>query len=256
MNTSLIIQIISFLILTILIIIVLYNNITLNCKKNSENFSSNTNDLNDDSRILLNTGSGNGVKIIKISDLKNDLENLIKDQISKINEYDDTDIVTVCKYIDYLIAKLENNYNDNAVIMERSSSTSQYPKEYDNLLAKDLFKKDSNNHIYVSSQFITTYKTPPDSDTVQLMPTDQYRFGPSSSGVVHGYLQDKSTTYSGGRMWSGFSGWDPSQMFSYHIDNNSSPDSDSGSFWLGMWNKGVQGGLDYSYHKVDPDLLI
>jgi hypothetical protein len=289
MNTSLVFQIITLIILIVLIILSLCNNIkfknNISIDNFSPSFSPSSNTITDDSKIILNNINGD-IETIKISDLKSNFENKIKDTINNQGE-------DICSYIESLNNKLLNDYN--TILDEYNSILNEYDTTITNetkLLSKNNFACDSGGEIYVYTQLPTQPGTTAQSNfsggpSNVALPHNQIAFGKSPSGNVSGYLnhlvmcpntqtEAANLGYAfggmyGGSFTSGCKGDHPIQPIGnniplqtlvnnnitlgvpYHIVSEAPAHEDTLAWH--MWNSGNLRAPTYAYHKIDPDIM-
>lgn len=288
MNTSLVFQIITLIILIVLIILSLCNNIkfknNISIDNFSPSFSPSSNTITDDSKIILNNINGD-IETIKISDLKINFENNIKDTINNQDE-------GICSYIEYINNKLLNDYN--TIFDEYNTATTNSST----LLSKNNFACDSGGEIYVLTQLPTQNAIsaqsnlgtsgPPANMQLQLLSHNQIAFGISPSGNVSGYLNNyvfcpntqteaANLGYAfggvdGGSFTSGCQGDHPIQPIGNNVplqtlvNNNitlgvpyyivSEPPAHEDTLAWHMWNSGNLRAPYYAYHKIDPDIML
>jgi hypothetical protein len=278
MNTSLVFQIITLIILIVLIILSLCNNIKFKNNISVDNFSPSSNTITDDSKIILNNINGD-IETIKISDLKSNFENKIKDTINNKGE-------DICSYIESLNNKLLNDYN--TILDEYDTAITNETK----LLSKNTFACDSGGEIYVYTQLPTQNGKSAQSNlsngpSTVALPHSQIAFGKSPSGNVSGYLnhlvmcpntqtEAANLGYAfggmyGGSFTSGCTADHPIQPIGknvplqtlvnknitlgvpYHIV--SKPPIPEDTLAWHMWNSGNLRAPTYAYHKIDPDIM-
>ncbi len=280
MNTSLVFQIITLIILIVLIILSLCNNIKFKNNISIDNFSPSSNTITDDSKIILHNINGD-IETIKISDLKINFENKIKDEMEWMVEGG------VCSYIESLNNKLLNDYN---TIFDKYNTAKT---DESNLLSKTTFACDSGDEIYVNTQLPTQNGSTAQSNlsggpSTVALPHSQIAFGKSPSGNVSGYLNDHvmcpntqteaaNLGYAfggsgGGSFTSGCKGDHPIQTIGNNVplqtlvNNNitlgvpyhivSKPPAHEDTLAWHMWTSGNLRAPIYAYHKIDPDIML